>query len=86
MTSYRKGFSFSHGMDFFVFLQQRELIVFSAQISSGVCGCRFWRNVPRGSGGFRCVLVFRKVSEVSGDKFRKVPECWCSSSCLYVLV
>ena len=24
---------------------------------SGVCWCRFRRQVPEGSGGFRCVLV-----------------------------
>ena len=59
--------------------------------SSGVCWCRFQRQVPEGSGGFRCVLAeassrrFRRVPVCagigSGGKFPKFPEgsgvCWC---------
>ena len=55
-----------------MFPQQCKLMGSSAQISSGVCRCgsqepvvegfgvcwcRFWRNVPGGSDGFRCVGV-----------------------------
>ena len=50
--------------------------------SSGVCWCRFRRQVPESSGEFRRVPrvpVFAGVS--SGGRFQKVPEssgvCWC---------
>ena len=39
---------------------------------SGVCWCRFQRQVPEGSGESRQVPVFAGVG--SGGKFRKVPE------------
>ena len=44
--------------------------------SSGVCWCRFRRQVPEGSAEFR-----RVAGVGSGGRFRKVPEssgvCWC---------
>ena len=44
--------------------------------ASGVCWCRFRKQVPEGSGGFRCV-----VGVGSGSRVRKVSEgcgvCWC---------
>ena len=47
--------------------------------SSGVCWCRFRRQVAEGSGQFRTVPMCAGVG--SGSKFRKVPEssgvCWC---------
>ena len=51
----------------------------SAQISSGVCRCGFWRKVPEGSGRFRRVPACAGVG--SGGRFQKVPGscdvCWC---------
>ena len=35
-----------------------------------MCWCRFWRQVPEGFGGFRCVLAW--VPEGCGG-FRRVP-------------
>ena len=47
--------------------------------SSGVCWCRFRRQVPESSGEFRRVPVSAGVG--SGGRFQKVPEssgvCWC---------
>ena len=40
---------------------------------SGVCWCRFRRQVPEGSGGFRCVLV--QVPEPGSGRLRGVPVC-----------
>ena len=37
---------------------------------SGVCWCRFRRQVPEGAGGFRCVLLW--IPEGCGG-FRRVP-------------
>ena len=40
------------------FWKAREGPVFrKVQESSGVWWCKFWRQVPEGSRGFRCVLV-----------------------------
>ena len=37
---------------------------------SGVCWCKFWRQVPESSGG---VLVY--VPEAGAGRFRNVPVC-----------
>ena len=43
--------------------------------SSGVCWCRFRRQVPEGSGEFRCVLVVLESSGVCWCRFRRqIPE------------
>ena len=69
-----------------IFPQQRKLMGSSAQISSGVCWCKFRRQVPEGSGGLRVPVDagvgsrgrFRNVLEGSGVKWcrfrRQVPE------------
>ena len=41
--------------------------------ASGVCWCRFRRQVPEGSGGFRCVVGVSSGSRVR--RFRRVPAC-----------
>ena len=62
---------------FYIIPQQRKLLGFSAQISSGVCRCGSQEQVPEeGSGRFRRVPACAGVS--FGGRFRKVPECWCS--------
>ena len=38
-----------------------------------MCWCRFRKQVPEGSGEFRCVLV--QVPEAGSGRFRRVPAC-----------